>query len=494
VAPKSIEEIPFAELSQSLRGFLQPKTRIIAAERTRFHQCRQNRDESISDYVARLRKMAQFCEFDKLKVSNDPTEDMILIALVAGLFDSSTQTSVLEKLANTQMSVNGVLEHVRNIEQMKSFISDCSISNSQSSSAILPKIPSTEEESIHKVESLTRSKPLFFNNCKFCGTAHEIRKCPAYGKQCSRCQRKNHFAKVCSSRKQMVNQIDDSSEIGFVCDHVFSVNNAIHTIVVNKSNIPMQIDTGASVSIISKALWEGMGCPSLTTCKRKLETYDGHIMKVLGSLDTTVEWNDRITSASLIVVESSKPFGLIGRDNINEPLQIFSVTEPPTLPVIKGFRARIELKEGANLKFCRARPVPLSLEEPVAKELNRLQQIGIITPVEGGASCASPVVWVRKPDGTLRMCVDYSTHLNDNVKTDSYPTPCVERLLAKMKNAHKFAKLDLTSAYWQIELDDASRDVSVINTTKGLFYVNRLQMGLKNASAIFQKIMESNLE
>ena len=71
--------------------------------------------------------------------------------------------------------------------------------------------------------------------------------------------------------------------------------------------------------------------------------------------------------------------------------------------------------------------------------------------------------------------------------------PKVETMFSKFKNSKVFAKLDLKSAYWQIELDDEAKDLSVINTSKGLYRVNRLQMGMKNSSHIFQRVMEDIL-
>ena len=62
-----------------------------------------------------------------------------------------------------------------------------------------------------------------------------------------------------------------------------------------------------------------------------------------------------------------------------------------------------------------------------------------------------------------------------------------------MDGAQYFAKLDLKDAYWQTELDEEAKQLSVINTTNGVYTMNRLQMGMKNAASIFQKVIESTL-
>ncbi len=196
-----------------------------------------------------------------------------------------------------------------------------------------------------------------------------------------------------------------------------------------------------------------------------------------------------------VVVEADKSFGLIGRDLLDmEQVHSTAVSHSPTtLPVMKGVIAKMEVIEGAKNVFCRARPVPIALEAQVEQELQRLEALGVITPIDGGAVNASPVVWVKKPNGKLRLCVDFKAHINEKIKTEPYPTPSTEILFAKLKNAKRFAKLDLTSAYWQIELSEEAKALSIINTTKGLYQVNRLQMGMKNSSAIFQRAMESTL-
>ena len=71
--------------------------------------------------------------------------------------------------------------------------------------------------------------------------------------------------------------------------------------------------------------------------------------------------------------------------------------------------------------------------------------------------------------------------------------PTVEEIFGKIGKASHFAKLDLKSAYWQIALDEKAKELSIINTHKSLFSVNRLQMGMKNASAVFQRCMENIL-
>ena len=103
----------------------------------------------------------------------------------------------------------------------------------------------------------------------------------------------------------------------------------------------------------------------------------------------------------------------------------------------------------------------------------------------------SPVVWVRKKNKKLRMCPDYKVHLNRKIYTEDYPLPKPEYIFAKLAGANYFSSIDLKDAYWQIAIDEQSQKICAINTTKGLFKVKRLQMGMKNSAAIFQDAMEN---
>lgn len=67
------------------------------------------------------------------------------------------------------------------------------------------------------------------------------------------------------------------------------------------------------------------------------------------------------------------------------------------------------------------------------------------------SSWASPIVMVRKKDGTYRLCVDYRA-LNDCTIKDAYPLPRIQDTLDTLSTAKWFSTLDLTSGYWQVEL------------------------------------------
>ena len=91
----------------------------------------------------------------------------------------------------------------------------------------------------------------------------------------------------------------------------------------------------------------------------------------------------------------------------------------------------IPVKENAQPKFCRARPVPYVIKQKIEDELNRLESQGVITQVNH-SDWGSPIVPVTKADGSIRICGDYKVFVNDAAVIDKYPVPKTEDLLAEI--------------------------------------------------------------
>ena len=133
------------------------------------------------------------------------------------------------------------------------------------------------------------------------------------------------------------------------------------------------------------------------------------------------------------------------------------------------------------------------MRDKVEEELTRLEEEGIIEPVQF-ADWAAPIVPVMKGDGkALRICGDFKLTINQSSKLDRYPIPRIEDLFAKLTGGTSFTKLDTSQAYQQVILDEESRPYAVIITHKGLYQYNRLPFGIASAPGIFQRVMESLL-
>ena len=102
---------------------------------------------------------------------------------------------------------------------------------------------------------------------------------------------------------------------------------------------------------------------------------------------------------------------------------------------------------------------------------------------------ASPVVLIRKKNGSLRYCVDYRK-LNAVTRKDAYPLPRIDDTLDTLGNAKWFSTLDLISGYWQVELSKEAQEKTAFSTPEGLFEFKVLPFGLSNAPATFQRLMD----
>ena len=132
------------------------------------------------------------------------------------------------------------------------------------------------------------------------------------------------------------------------------------------------------------------------------------------------------------------------------------------------------------------RRIPHAVRQEVAKQLQQMQDDGVIQPSE--SPWASPMVLVRKKNGKLRICVDYR-HLNSVTKLDAYPIPRIDDLLDQLGSAKYFTTLDLASGYWQICVANDSIEKTAFTTPQGLFEFRVMPFGLTNAPAVFQRLM-----
>ena len=107
------------------------------------------------------------------------------------------------------------------------------------------------------------------------------------------------------------------------------------------------------------------------------------------------------------------------------------------------------------------RRVPFAVRQEIARQLRQMQTNGVIQPSK--SPWASPIVLVRKKDGSLRFCIDYRS-LNSVTKQDKFPIPRIDDLLDQLDQAQFFTTLDLAAGYWQIKVDDASREKTAFST------------------------------
>ena len=127
-------------------------------------------------------------------------------------------------------------------------------------------------------------------------------------------------------------------------------------------------------------------------------------------------------------------------------------------------------------------------EEIAEAEISKLLESGLL--VKSHSPWASPLLIVKKKDGSNRVVIDYQ-RLNLLTKKDSYPLPRIDDTIDKLGGAQYFSAMDLVSGYWQIDLPEEDQEKCAIIAQSGLYQPTWMPQGLTNASAPFQKIMVS---
>ena len=136
----------------------------------------------------------------------------------------------------------------------------------------------------------------------------------------------------------------------------------------------------------------------------------------------------------------------------------------------------------------RYRRIPPHQYEEVRKHLKEMLDIGAIR--HSNSPWASPVVLVRKKDGSLRFCIDLRK-LNARTVKDAYSLRRIEDVLDSLNGACIFTSLDLKSGYWQVKLDEESIPLTAFTVGPlGFYKCVRMPFGLTNAPATFQRLME----
>ena len=130
---------------------------------------------------------------------------------------------------------------------------------------------------------------------------------------------------------------------------------------------------------------------------------------------------------------------------------------------------------------------PVALKESVNKELDWLLKKGYIVP--SSSPWSSPMVTVRKPDGSARICVDFR-RVNSSTRQRPFFMPRVEEVIEGIGKARFISKLDLSKGFYQVRLTDEAMPKTAFTCHKGTFHFTRMPFGVKNAPACFQSMMQ----
>src|SRR3954467_5213615 len=158
----------------------------------------------------------------------------------------------------------------------------------------------------------------------------------------------------------------------------------------------------------------------------------------------------------------------------------------PGLPPYRSVDHGIELVDGAEPPHRSIYALSQEELQILKKTLQELLDQGFIRPSK--SPYGAPILFVKKKDGSLRMCVDYRA-LNKLTIKNRYPLPRIDEIFDRVQGAKVFSKIDLCSGYHQIRIQDQDIPKTAFRTRYGHYEFTVMPFGLTNAPATFQRLV-----
>lgn len=460
-----------------------------------FHSMKQKEGESVAEFVTSLRQQAKKCEF-LCECKKSYAEREIRDQLITGVSDGRLRVRLLDKkeatlesALNTCQSYEAAREDVKRMEKQT------------------VAVVAAEQENDAEVYAV--KKQLGQRKCYSCGfvpfTMDHKDKCPMKEIVCYGCKEKGHIRSKC--RKNLPATVTSRrvravQQPGMVKIHQIRANKWIRKYWVNGQIVNFKIDSGAEVNCIPiRFVKKGIRRSSI-----RLFDYNNKPIKTAGEakLNCKDSKTGDIYRAQFIVVsdelepivglQSAVEFGLIksadiNSINANEKEQFLSVNNE----VFNGLgklpgRVKIQLEEGASPKKHYNKRFPLTVQEKLKTELERLEKDGIICEITEPTEWINNLQVVEKSNGKIRLCLD-PRPLNECIRREHFIIPTLETLTSNLAGKSVFSVLDLTSGFWHLELEPESAKLTTFMTPFGRYFWKRLPFGLSCAPEMFQRKM-----
>ena len=259
--------------------------------------------------------------------------------------------------------------------------------------------------------------------------------------------------------------------------------------------MPLKVDSGAQVNILSLSDYEGLASkPKLLTERRpKLKTYNEENIETLGICIATINHMGKKHRLQFVVVSKGRQ-SLVGASDSEQVTRECGVRKVCTVKengvltsaeikkeysdIFKGQgclegTCKIHLRQNYVPSVYPARKVPQSQKQKLKKELDRLVQTEVLVKAERPTDWVLPLVIVEKPNGDLRLCLD-PLDLNEYIRGEHYHLPHRSEILSEMADARYFIKMDASQGFYQIQLDEESTQLCTVATPFGRYSFKRL--------------------
>ena len=453
--------------------------RNIIFERARFNLRSQEPGESVEAYIRVLYNLIEHCDYKDYK------EEFLRDRLVIGLLDKDTsQLLQMER----ELTLQKAIETCRHRELVKT-------QNVQAEASSSADVVDKGNKGKYFKEKRSDKK------CNRCGyntnRAHASGKCPAQGERCRLCNKVGHFKNCCFSAKNETTTESVQNEGSLSLGAASTSNDQpwYEVLKVNNMLLKFKLDSGADVSVISEKEYKQMKYkPKLKTASITLNGVGGKI-DICGYFDAKIEQSDRSHNEKIYVVRHHT-VNLLSRSAC---VELSLIKRLENVSVFQGLGLmncdplKIVLKDNVTpYNLTTPRRVSEPLKPKVEAEIKRMVQEGVIVPVDKETDWCSPLVPVMKPNGNVRLCVDFKK-LNKAIKRPRFILPTPDGIYSKLKGSKIFTTLDATSGYWQMPLDKDSSELTTFITDSGRYRFTRLPFGISLASEVYQREMSKIL-
>ncbi|GJV55052.1 putative reverse transcriptase domain-containing protein [Tanacetum coccineum] len=339
------------------------------------------------------------------------------------------------------------------------------------------------------------SKPL----CTKCNYHHDGQK-----PTCFECGVQGHFKRECPKLK---NNKNHGNEVGndkapakvYVVGHAETnpdSNIVTGMFLLNNRYASILFDTGVDRSFVSTAFSSQLDItPSTLGHYYDVELANGRIIGLNTILrGCTLNLLNHLFNINSMPVELGSFDAITGMDWLARYQAIIMCAEKivlfpedlPGLPPTRKVEFQIDLIPGAA-PVTRApyRLAPSEMKE-LSEQLKELSDKGFIRP--SSSPWGAPVLFVKKKDGSFRMCIDYQ-ELNKLTVKNRYPLPRIDDLFDQLQGSSVYSKIDLRSGYHQLRVREEDIPKTAFRTRYGHYEFQVMPFGLTNAPAVFMDLM-----
>ncbi|CAF3487193.1 unnamed protein product, partial [Rotaria socialis] len=464
-----------------------------------FYSCYQKSGQPFAEWKAELCEKLRHCAFTTSALHRRPQDRALRDMYVIGANSNKGRQALLKEQDPDLETTEKIIQLAERLEEDVRHFSAPNNHNDYS----VAKLHNRQRH--QKQPDHNSFKKDNYKACETCGSNKHLRsKCKYREFICNFCKRSGHLERICRQRNEKQNSTKHITTIFKLnnLDRIEQLNNYSCTVPlkVNDHDIDFELDTGTFNTIISIYDWYKLGSPTIHPSQLELKCYSGARIKIKGECYVTVQYQNKNFQLLMIIV-NGKSEPLLGLKWINilqlDLNSLIHTRIPIEHHINKAYdlghctkvQAHIQLKSDAIPKFFKPRPIPFAYLTGVKEEIERNVNAGILERIDA-SPWAAPIVPIKKPNGKIRICGDFKVTINAQILVDQHPIPSIDELLSRLNNGEKFTKLDLSDAYLQVELDEQSKSLVVINTPLGLFRYNRMPFGISNAPAIFQRIID----